>query len=160
MSAIITFVLENFPAVCLVLAFLLAIIVRRRVSFGESLTKYLLLLPVGFGGIWGYYYHAFDPIMSAKLIGWAPSPFQFEIAVANLGMGFAGIVGFCRKRDYSLAVAIMVSCFLWGAAFGHIREIFQQGNYSSDNAGIILYTDILIPCSLWLGYFLWMKREK
>jgi len=156
---VIGFVLYNFPSVCLVLAFFLAVVIRTRKSFGERLTRYLLLLPVGITGLWGFYYHAFYPEFAAQMIGWATSPFQFEVAVANLGIGLAGIIGIWRSRDFALATIIVVSCLFWGAAFGHIRLIIEQADFAPGNAGSMLYTDILIPFSLWLGYFLWRKGK-
>lgn len=74
--------------------------------------------------------------------------------MANLGIG---LVGFWRTRDFALAAAIMVSCFLWGAASNHLQEIIVQDNYSPGNAGSIFYSDFLIPAFLWIGYFLWRK---
>lgn len=160
MSYFLELVLGNFPMFCLILAFLIVLFFKREKSFGEMMTRYLLLLPMGLGGLWGFYYHAFYPEMSAELIGWANSPFQFEVALANLGMGVVGIVGFWRSRDFALAAILMVSCFLWGAAFGHIREIFLQDNYAPGNAGSILFSDLLIPASLWLGYLLWKQPKR
>jgi hypothetical protein len=55
MANVIRFVLSNFPLVCLILAYLFALF-RSRKSFGERLTHYLLLLPVGIVGLWGFYY--------------------------------------------------------------------------------------------------------
>ncbi len=158
MATVLKLVLGNFPTFCLVLAFFLSFLGKKKRSFGESLTRYTLLLPIGLAGIWGFYYHAFHPKMAAEFIGWADSPFQFEVAVANLGMGLVGVVGFWRSRDFAQAAAIMASCFLWGAASNHISEILAQGNYAPGNAGTILFSDILIPATLWIGYVLWKGK--
>jgi hypothetical protein len=64
------------------------------------------------------------------MIGWADSPFQFEVAVANLGIGLVGVIGFWRSRDFALAATLMASCFLGGAAFGHIRLIIEQADFA------------------------------
>lgn len=141
-------------------ALLLALITRRNRWFGETLTHFLLLLPVGIGGLWGFYFHAFYPEFTAASIGWQTSPFQFEVAVANLGLGVAGVVGFWRSKDYAIGVALVVLCLLWGAAFGHIRQIIELGNYAPGNAGSILYTDILIPLILWISIFAWGKSAE
>jgi hypothetical protein len=46
--------------------------------------------------------------------------------------------------------------FLWGAAVGHIYQIIHARNFAPGNAGVILYTDVLIPIFgfvlLWLQY--------
>jgi hypothetical protein len=41
--------------------------------------------------------------------------------------------------------------FLLGAAGGHIYQMISAGNFAPGNAGIIFYTDILIPA---LGFLL------
>lgn len=58
--------------------------------------------------------------MAAKFIGWANSPFQFEVAVANLGMGLVGIFGLHASKPYRVVGTIYTTCFLWGAAYGHV----------------------------------------
>lgn len=158
METLIAYTLGHFPLVLVVLSVLFAIFCRKEASFGEALSRYLLLLPIGLGGIWGFYFHAFFPDYSAEMIGWEPSPFQYEIAVANLGMGVAGVIGFWRKREFAVAVALMVSGFLWGAAVFHIRDIILHSNYAPGNAGSILYTDIAIPLLLWIGILLWRPK--
>lgn len=46
--------------------------------------------------------------------------------------------------------------FLWGAAIGHIHQIVTTGNEAPGNAGVMLYTDILLPLAgfilLWLRW--------
>jgi len=46
--------------------------------------------------------------------------------------------------------------FLLGAAGGHIYQIVNADNFAPGNAGVILYTDILIPliafALLWLQH--------
>jgi hypothetical protein len=47
--------------------------------------------------------------------------------------------------------------FLLGAAGGHIYQIAKTSNFAPGNAGIILYTDILIPL---IGFvLLWLQRR-
>ena len=47
--------------------------------------------------------------------------------------------------------------FQWGAAVGHIHEIVATGNMAPGNAGIMLYSDILLP---FVGFaLLWFKRK-
>ena len=155
MESVIRIVLSNFTLVTLLLAIILSLVPRQDRSFSEILTRYMLLLPVGLVGIWAFYYHAFHAEMAAEMIGWKPSPFQFEVAVANLGMGVAGVIGFWRTKDWAIAVAIINACFLLGAAGGHIYQMAQAGNYSPGNAGTIFWTDIAIPIILWIGVIFW-----
>ena len=47
--------------------------------------------------------------------------------------------------------------FQWGAAVGHIHHIMATGNMAPGNAGVMLYSDILLPV---IGFaLLWFKRS-
>ena len=37
------------------------------------------------------------------------------------------------------------ACFLWGAAVGHAIQMVVANNYAPGNAGIMFYSDILVP---------------
>ena len=165
MAIAIQFLISNFPLNALILAILLAIgaryIWKTNRSFAEGMTLYLFLLPVGLAGLWGFGFHAFAPDFTAESIGWQPSPFQFEVAVANLGVGLAGIFAFWRKNiQFCLGVLIVETCFLWGAAYGHIKDIIVAGNWAPSNAGSILWTDILIPIFLIVSMIFWKRNQQ
>ena len=108
---------------------------------------YLLLINVGLTGLWAFFGHAFMADRVAASIGWATgSPFQFEVAVANLAFGVLGVLCIFFKDGFWLATGIGYSVFLFGAAFGHIRDILVAGNFAANNAGPVLYIgDIAIP---------------
>lgn len=115
----------------------------------ERLIAYILLFPVGLVGLWAALGHIVFATQAAASIGWAPSPFQYEVGVANLGIGVAGLIGaWYRNWGYRLAVAVMTGGFLGGAAVGHVVQIVTTGNLAAGNAGPILYTDVLTPLSL------------
>jgi Family of unknown function (DUF6790) len=113
----------------------------------DTLLFYLLLINVGFSGLFAFYGHAFLADQVAASIGWAKgSPFQFEVAVANLAFGVLGVLCVFFRDGFWLATGIGYGVFLFGAAFGHIREILTAGNVAINNAGPILYIgDIGIP---------------
>lgn len=92
--------------------------------------------------------HIFWSRPTAESIGWRTSPFQFEVGTANLGLGVAGILAGSFDRPYWLALIIVASIFLWGAAVGHIREMIKEKNFSANNAGAIFWTDLLAP--IWI----------
>src|SRR3989304_4372548 len=52
----------------------------------DMLLRYLFLFPLGIQGIWAFVGHVFFPERSAAAIGWATSPFQYEVGGANLGL--------------------------------------------------------------------------
>ena len=60
-----------------------------RASSIDRLLRYLFLFPLGVQGLWAFVGHVFFAEQSAASIGWATSPFQYEVGVANLGLGLA-----------------------------------------------------------------------
>lgn len=114
----------------------------------DRLLRYLFLFPLGLLGLWAFIGHVFFAGQSAASIGWAPSPFQYEVGVANLGLGLASLYAAFRGFEARLAVAIAAACFLIGAGFGHIRDIVVAGNLAPGNAGPIMVTDFLTPLAI------------
>jgi hypothetical protein len=146
---IIEIALGNFPIIMTVLALILGVlVVNKKSSSIEACLSYLFFLAMGLVGIWGFIFHAFFPQVAASLIGWSTSPFQFEVAVANLGLGVVGIFGFNASRGYRIAATIFTTCFLWGAAYGHVVQMLKANNFAPGNAGLIFYNDILLPLLL------------
>lgn len=120
----------------------------------EQLLRYILAFPVGLMGLWAFMGHVFFAEQAAASIGWAPSPFQFEVGMANLGIGLAGLIGaFFGSPGYRAAVGVVMLGFLGGAGVGHVVQIEQTGNLAAGNAGPILYTDFLTPLAV-LGLLL------
>jgi hypothetical protein len=121
----------------------------------EHLVRWLLVFPIGLMGLWAALGHIFFPELAAKSIGWQPSPFQYEVGVANLGIGVAALYAAFRSFEARLTIALVALCFLGGAGIGHIRDIVQAGNFAPGNAGPILFTDLLTPIAilvlLWIG---------
>ena len=144
----ITTTISNLPVIMTALVIFFGVIdILRKVdrTTSEIFIRKLMFLSVGIGGIWGFVVHAFFPVMSAKFIGWHTSPFQFEVAVANLGIGVAGVFGVYASRGYRIATTIFVTCFFWGAASGHIVQMINTSNFAPGNAGAIFWNDLLVP---------------
>lgn len=123
---------------------------RTRARVVEVSLLYLLPCNVGLGGLWAFLGHAFRADQVARGIGWAPgSPFQSEIAAANLAFGVLGLLCLRRRGGFWLATGLGYSVFLLGAAFVHIRDIAASGNLAAYNAGPVLYLgDIAVPLLL------------
>lgn len=119
---------------------------RTSAKLAEIFLMYLIFFNIGVQGVFAFMGHAFMAGQIAREIGWPiGSPFQFEVAVANLGMGVAGLLGIFWKKTYWLAVLIMSSVFIFGAAYGHFVQM-AKGDMSPYNSGIFLYVgDIIIP---------------
>jgi hypothetical protein len=109
-------------------------------------------------GLWAALGHIVFPARVAQAIGWPTSPFQFEVGVANLGIGLAGLYAAFRSFEARLATNLVLACFLIGAGVGHLRDIVTAGNFAPGNAGPILFTDLLTPTAVFP--LLWLARSR
>lgn len=114
----------------------------------DRLLRYLFLFPLGIQGLWAFVGHVFFAEQAAASIGWPNTPFQYEVGVANLGLGLAAIYAAFRGFDARLAVAIAAACFLIGAGIIHLVDIVEKGNFAPGNAGPIMVTDFLTPIAV------------
>jgi hypothetical protein len=159
----IAFVLGNFTLTFFVLGLLASAIAlwrrteRRRAAIVEVLFSYFLLFSIGFANFYNFVLHVFFGEMSARFIGWEDSPFQLEVGFASLGFAVLGFLAFKGSFDLRLAAVVGPACFLWGAAGGHVYQMIKAHNFAPGNAGIIFYSDILIPVVGLL--FLWLQRR-
>jgi hypothetical protein len=164
MADLIKFALGNFTLTFLVLGLIAALIAiaRRpdgytRANVAEELLAYFILFSIGFSYFYNFVFHVFFGEMAAGFIGWADSPFQAEVGYASLGFAAIGLLAFKGNCMVRLASILGPTMFLWGAAVGHIRDILVTGNMAPGNAGIMLYSDILLPV---IGFaLLWFKRS-
>ena len=127
---------------------------KRPVSAGwitEVLLLYLLVFFVGVGGLMGFLGHTFQAREIALKIGWQPSPFQFEVAVANLAFGVLGILCIWQRRGFWTATGIGYATFMLGCAYGHLREMILAGNFAPYNVGPVLWVnDLAVPLAILL----------
>jgi hypothetical protein len=123
----------------------------------EALFKWFLFFSIGVSYIYNAAFHVFAHDMAAKLIGWPDSPFQLEVGFASLGMGVVGLLATWRSFDMRLAAIVAPTCFLWGAAGAHVQSMINDHNFAPGNAGVIFWSDILVPI---IGLtLLWMQRR-
>lgn len=151
-ASLIKLVLSNPSVSLLVLGLicsLLSILFKKRPRskpvIVEAFVSYFFLFSIGIGYLNNFVMHVIFAEYTAKFIGWANSPFQLEVGFASLGMGVAGLIAFRKNLAFRLATFIPPAFFLWGAAGGHIYQIIKTHNMAPGNAGIILWTDILLP---------------
>ena len=119
----------------------------------DRLLRYLLVFPLGLLGLWAFVGHVFFPAQSAASIGWADSPFQFEVGVAGLGIGLASVYAAFKGFEARLAASLAAAAFLMGAGVLHVTDIVTAGNFAPGNAGPILITDLLTPIAVLCCYF-------
>ena len=162
MKDAIAFVVGNFTLTFFVLGLLASAIAlrrateRSRAAIVEALFSYFLLFSIGFANFYNFVLHVFFGEMTARFIGWENSPFQLEVGFASLGFAVLGFLAFKGSFDLRLAAVVGPACFLWGAAGGHVYQMIKAHNFAPGNAGIIFYSDILIPLVGLL--FLWLQR--
>ncbi len=135
---------------------------RTKARIVQLLLLYLLVINVGVGGLLAWYGHTFMADEIARNIGWQPgSPFQFEVALADLSWGVCGILCIWLREGFWTATGIGSSVFLLGCAFGHIRQIIQEGNMAIYNAGPVLWIgDLAVPIAILVLLFLRFKLDE
>jgi hypothetical protein len=118
---------------------------RGHTQLVEALFSYFLLFSIGFSLLYNFAMHVFFGEVAARFIGWADSPFQTEVGFASLGFAAVGFLAFRGDRGLRIAAVVGPSLFLLGAAGGHIYQMITTHNFAPGNAGIIFWTDILVP---------------
>ena len=141
----IGFLLRNLPAVLFVAALVLAAVRSTPDNTAERYLGWILLLPIGITGLWAGAFHVFFPATAAAHIGWQPSPFQFEVGMADFAIGVTACLAFWRDLAFKAASVCAASVFLLGDAVGHLREMIVAGNFAPGNAGLPFYMDIICP---------------
>ena len=106
---------------------------------------YLLFIYVGLMGLFTAYFHVFEPNRASASIGWSPSPFEYEVGMADLTMGVLGVLCIVFRREFWLATAIGNAVWFLGDAVGHVREMTLHNNHAENNAGIFLVFEFAVP---------------
>lgn len=157
-GTVIRFVLSNLPAILLGLALVIAALLRGHGAPAQRFLSWVLLLPIGITLLWAAFYHLVLPDQAAAFIGWQPSPFQFEVGMADLAIGVTACLAFGSPLPFKSAATLVASISLLGDAAGHVHQMLAAGNFAPGNAGTVFYVDILAPL---LAIVLWgfARRE-
>lgn len=152
LAEFIAAILSNFDLVMFILALFficLHFCIRgHHLSQAEVVYRWMALFALGCTGLYAAFMHAVFPIYTAAGIGWASSPFQFEVAMANLAFGILGILSFKANYGFRLATVVGSSIWLWGDAVGHLYQLIRYQNDSIGNAGSWFWMDMLLPLIL------------
>ncbi|MET0908135.1 MAG: DUF6790 family protein [Ilumatobacteraceae bacterium] len=98
--------------------------------------------------------HLFVGAKIARSIGWAPSPFQWEVGCADTAFGLVALQAAAFGPQYWLAIIAVNGIFRIGCGIGHIREIITAGNYAINNTAI-LFNNFVVPAFLYLAWHAW-----
>ncbi len=163
-KATIAFVLSNFTLSFFVIGLIFSILAIARApkpigagAIVDKLLSWFIFFSIGVSYLYNFVVHVFFGAMAAKFIGWADSPFQYEVGVASLGFSVVGFLAAFGSFDLRLAAVVGFSIFTLGAAFGHVYQIATAHNFAPGNAGLIFYTDFIVP--LFGLLMLWLQRR-
>ncbi len=93
--------------------------------------------------------HLFFGEKIARYIGWRKGdPFQFEVGVADLGIGVLGIMCAWFSGLFWLATVVVATVFLEGCVVGHIRDMVRNKNFKPGSAGFVFYWGLFFPIAL------------
>ncbi len=160
----IKFFLGNFTLTFLILGTIGALFsiyqhrkVKTKALTADILLKYYCLFAIGITYLYNALFHIYFHALAARFIGWTDSPFQIEVGTASLGFGVIGILATRKNFGLRLAAVLGPSIFLLGAAIGHVHQMITNHNFSPGNAGIIFYTDWIVPL---IGFILLYRSYK
>ena len=150
-TAAITFVLSNFPLTFLVIGLIVSLIAIARTeapvdaaTIVEKLISWHVFFAVGVSNLYNFVCHVFFGKM-ARLSSAGRQPLPVRGRHGEPGLCAVAFVAAFRSFDLRLAAILGPSLFLLGAAAGHIYQMVTEHNFAPGNAGIIFYTDIIIP---------------
>lgn len=164
MEQAIRFLLSNFTLTLFVVGLVASLVALlrqprpwTRAAIIEAVLSWFLFFSLGVSFLYNFVMHVFFSEMAAAFIGWQTSPFQKEVGFASLGFSVVGFMAFKGGTGMRLAALVGPACFLWGAAAGHVEQMVEAHNFAPGNAGVIFYTDILLP--LFGLALLWMQSR-
>jgi hypothetical protein len=79
--------------------------------------------------------------------------------MADLTVGVLGVLCLKFSADFWLATAIANAVWLLGDAVGHVRQMTLNNNHTSNNSGIFLVTEIIMPLVI-LSLALYDRRRE
>jgi uncharacterized protein DUF6790 len=122
----------------------------------EKILSWFVFWTIGVAYFYNFVFHVFFGEMAARFIGWSDSPFQLEVGMASLGCSVVGFLAAFRSFDLRLAAILSPGIFMLGAAAGHIHQMIAANNFAPGNAGVMFWSDILLPpigfALLWLSH--------
>jgi hypothetical protein len=69
-------------------------------------------------------------------------------------------MAFKQSLGFRAAAVTGPSLFLWGAAGGHIYQMITAHNFAPGDAGIVFWTDVLLPIVAFVFLYQQYKQER
>lgn len=136
-----------FFAISLIVAFILILRLKKKTTpkIIEILLICLVISNIAVDGIFAGFFQIVMSKSVAAQIGFTYSPFEFEVAMANLGIGISALMVIFWRGRYIFGPVIANTIFIYGAAYGHFVQS-ARGDTAPYNGGIFLWAgDIIIP---------------
>lgn len=121
----------------------------------------LIFFNIGIMGFISFFAHTYMADETAQFIGWkSGSPFQHEIASANLAFGILGILSLKFRGLFWTATILGSVIFLLGAFVVHLIE-YSHGDTAPLNIGIFVWVgDFLLPFLYLVMLFFYIRSYK
>lgn len=116
----------------------------------ESAVTYM----IGWAGIGAAVAHIAFGSRTSRSIGWAASPFEFEVGLASLAMGVAGLMANGQPLAFAWGVIVVNAIFRIGCGVGHVRDMVRNRNFALNNTSI-LFINFAVPAFLIWAYQIW-----
>ncbi len=133
---------------------------QERTAIFRVFLMWQLAIGLGLSYLYAGFGHLVFPDQVAASIGWPPgSPFQREVGMWDFSIGVVGLL--ClkfRSIGFWTATVIAFGIFSIGAGIGHVYELVVHGDVSINNAGPVMYMDLLYP--VFLGILLYQHSRR
>lgn len=164
-AAAISWIFANTPVWLFLVAVIVTAVKLRRARFARRVVTAsyvlwgeVLFYTLGIGFVYIGVMHAYFGTIVAPTIGWAPSPFEYELGWAEIGLGIVALLSLWRGFEMRLAATLIFATFSFAAAAQHISQMLSAHNFTPGNAGLILWWgDIALPIVLLA--LAWLSRE-
>jgi hypothetical protein len=113
----------------------------------EIVFVWWMVVAVGVAAIFGAMYHFFDGPHTAREIGFTNGDggFQTEVGFGDLALGVLGVLCIWFRDRFMLAAVLVLSISYLGDAYGHLHQAAIHDNHASDNTGLVLWADFIVP---------------
>ncbi len=144
------------PIFCVILFTIIDVRAGEESNWNKYLLENLLEIGLGYQMVFFGIFHIFFGDKIAEFIGWEKgSPFQYEVGLADFGMGVLGIMCGYYSGVFWLATIIISSIFLWGCVIGHFRDMIKNRNFNPGSAGFVFWWGLLMPIFLIVLYIMY-----